>query len=405
MRLKPLVLAVAGVLVTGQALSAQAAPNPVVGGAGSDFTMHGGVKFTYDRTPYDKANRKRQGDFLFNRVQLGFDGAIHGVEVSAQYRFYQDKNVIHHAWLGYKFTGNDEARLGITKVPFGAKDLSHGDFNTPLDYLGLEDGDRQLGLTYAHSGPLDLGLAFFKSDAVGSLAGSRAAHAKSLYSSVTGWCSDPNSKKVTCNLALGQYNTVAARAGYTVDLAEGASTNVGVSALRGQLRDKLKQQGKYYAGAVYAATNYRGLNLNLQAARYAYRLKGIKGGINRVQLGGSTWAPSKAFVWTGNLAYTLPVSWGSVSEVTLFNDYSLMNRKNSTKVAGKTVKLANTWLDNIGAAVKTGGLTTTFNYLTGRNLPDASPSLVADNVLAQVPVKGKKSKKEHRVYVSFVYAF
>src|SRR5574344_2042456 len=62
------------------------------------------------------------------------------VSFSAQYRWYDGFDAIHHAWLGWQFTPDTALKAGIQQVPFGLlPTASHSFWFGSGYYLGLED--------------------------------------------------------------------------------------------------------------------------------------------------------------------------------------------------------------------------------------------------------------------------
>jgi hypothetical protein len=116
-----------------------AEPNIKIGGA---------VRFQYSYEDYNEENRDRVGDLDFDVFRLDVNGSIGDVSVSAQYRWYQYMDVIHHAYVGYIFDEEWQGQLGITQVPFGVLDYnSNSFFFSSGYYVGLED-DFDAGISF-----------------------------------------------------------------------------------------------------------------------------------------------------------------------------------------------------------------------------------------------------------------
>ncbi|MCX7514888.1 carbohydrate porin [Frateuria sp. STR12] len=348
--------------------------------------LGGAVRFQYSREGYSEGNRKRRGDMDFDIFRLDLDGSIGDVELSAQYRWFQYMGAIHHAWVGYKFTEQDEGQLGITRVPFGNQPFdSHSYFFSSNYYLGLEDA-YQMGALYVHSGdPWNVQLGFFKNDSMGGVDGFVSNRADSYTYNVVGYREPGEGGGDDPLHPIGVADTAVARVGYTFHPADDAAIEVGVSALRGSLEGSVARAGDYDAEALHANANLGRWNLQLQAARYAYQ---INGGADRIAVGAYDFYDSiaaRARSWTGNLAYTWPVSWGPVTALTFYNDYSMVNRKSGG--------LPHTWMNITGMSVAAGGLFTYFDFVTARNQPFIGGSMVGDGEV------------EHRFNINFGYYF
>jgi hypothetical protein len=148
---------------------------PILAGAQEEddgIDIGGAVRLQWSYEDYNEGNRERGGDLDFDTFRLNLDGSIDDVLLSAEWRYYQYMQVIHHAWVGYRFDNDWQAELGITQVPFGNLPFnSHGFFFSSNYYLGLED-DYDAGLKFQRTtGNWDLRLAFFKNDELGGVDG------------------------------------------------------------------------------------------------------------------------------------------------------------------------------------------------------------------------------------------
>ena len=132
----------------------------------------GAVRFQYSYEDYDGDNKDRGGDFDFDVFRLDVNGSIGDVKLSAQYRWYQYMNVIHHADVAYQFTDNWEGKVGITQVPFGNLNYNSNNFFFSSGYYaGLED-DYDAGLSFTGKyDKHDIRVAYFLNDEKGGVDG------------------------------------------------------------------------------------------------------------------------------------------------------------------------------------------------------------------------------------------
>ncbi len=132
----------------------------------------GAVRFQYSYEDYDDDNKDRGGDFDFDTFRLDVNGSIGDVRVSAQYRWYQYMDVVHHAYAAYDFNENGEGQVGITQVPFGNLNYnSNSFFFSSAYYTGLED-DYDTGLSFIGKyDNHDIRIAYFVNDELGGLDG------------------------------------------------------------------------------------------------------------------------------------------------------------------------------------------------------------------------------------------
>ena len=136
------------------------------------ITLGGAVRFQYVYEDYNDENSSRGGDLDFDIFRLDLNGEVGGVILSAQYRWFQYMNVIHHAWVGYDFNKEWQGQIGITRVPFGNLNYnSHNYFFSSNYYVGLED-DYDAGIKFIRKNENhDLRIAFFFTDEMGGIDG------------------------------------------------------------------------------------------------------------------------------------------------------------------------------------------------------------------------------------------
>ncbi len=322
----------------------------------------GAVRFQYSNEQYRAGNRKRGGDLDFDIFRLNLDGSIGGVNLSAEWRWFQYMNAVHHAWVGYDFTEKGQGLAGIHKVPFGILPYnSHNFFFSSNYYVGLED-DYDAGIKYLHKqGPWDLRLGFYLNDEQGGVDGFVDNRADRYSYDVVGYrvpgegiYDDPANE-------LAENNTWNARLAYTFGISDELDIEVGLSGQYGLLNDGSDNVGSHDAFAVHLVANYGRWNLQLQAATYEYD---VDAGAELMAVGAYSFfdtIPAKANTYTANLAYSLPVSWGPISNLTFYDDYSL--------VTSKSARLDDTWMNVLGVAVTAGGLYTYIDYVLAENQP------------------------------------
>jgi len=362
--------------------AAQAKPAPKAEG----IKLGGAVRFQYSNENYNTGNHRRGGDVNFDVFRLDVNGTVKGVELSAQYRFYPYMNTVQHAWIGYKFSPSSEGRLGLTKLPFGVQPYdSHSFFFSSNYYLGLEDS-YAYGTKYLFSSdPWNVQLAFFKNDAMGGIGGSNRSDSYTY--NVVGYRAPGDgiyAIPTTAN-SIGTANTAAARAAYTFKPGSDTSIEVGASGLHGSLESSIASVGHYGAYALHMNANHGPWNLQLQALRYDYALDG---GAAVMAVGAYAFYDSiaaRANSYTGNIAYKQPVSWGPISTLTFYNDYSLVNHKSGG--------LPRTWMNVSGVSVAAGDVFTYVDFVTARNQPFIGGSMAGNGNV------------EHRLNINVGYYF
>jgi hypothetical protein len=338
---------------------------------GTGIDVHGAVRFQYSYEDYNDGNRDREGDLDFDTFRINLDGSIGDVLLSAEYRFYQYMHVVHHAWVGYDFTPTVQGQLGIHRVPFGVLPYnSHSYFFSSNYYLGLEDDyDAGLKLIY-DADPLNVQLAFYKNDEQGGVDGFVEEREDRYSYDVVGFRGPGEGTFAEPGNPVGETNTFNGRIAYTLHHGEGLSTELGASGQYGSLHDGSDDVGDHSAYAVHLVGNYGRWNIQLQATDYDYDMDS---GADRMAVGAYSFfdtIPAEANTYTANVAYSLPVSWGPVSNLTFYNDYSL--------VTDKSADLEDTWMNVTGVAVTAGGLYTYFDFIMAQNQPFIGGSMDGD---------------------------
>ncbi|MCB2185944.1 MAG: hypothetical protein KQJ78_05965 [Deltaproteobacteria bacterium] len=311
----------------------------------------GALRFNYRWTEFDEEQKSRGGDNLFDIFRLNMDGEYKDVIISAEYRWYSYMSVIHHGWIGYNFSDDLQGQLGVTKVPFGLLPYASHNwwFGVPY-YIGLSD-DYDMGLKFVYTpGPFDVQLAFFKN---------------------AEWGSAGNLERYSYDVvkALGQENEETnqanARVAYKWEHSSTCSTEFGVSGLWGQLYNSATDDsGNHWATAAHINGQYGPLNLQFEWARYMYSAE------NPADMTGTDivmGAYADAYlvanagnVYVANIAYDVPVSWGPISNLTFYNDFSLLVKDNDS--------YHNSAINTLGCLVTAGPVYTYIDLVMGDDM-------------------------------------
>ena len=347
-------------------------PLPAVAENGDEGIRVGGaVRVQYSIEDYDADNRERGGDFDFDTFRLNLDGTVGDVTLSAEWRYYQYMQVIHHAWVGYDFSEHWQGQLGITRVPFGNQPYnSHSYFFDTTYYVGLEDDYDMGAVLHGTLGDLNLQLGFFKNDEQGGIDGYVTDRSERYSYDVVGVRLPGEGTFDAPASGIAEGNTLAARLAWTLGGDTGLKADIGLSALGGTLYDASDDVGNTLAYAAHANADLGPWNLMLQATRYDYELDA---GGDALVVGAYAFfdtIPASATLYTANLAYALPVKIGPITGLTFYNDYSLMTAK-----AGN---LDDTFMNVLGMSIAAGGLFTYVDLVTAENQPFIGGTLGAD---------------------------
>lgn len=349
--------------------------------------LGGAVRLQYTNERYNEGNKDRGGDFDFDIFRLNLDGSVGDVLLSAEWRWFQYMNAVHHAYFGYNFSDNGQGQLGINKVPFGVLPYnSHNFFFSSNYYVGLED-DYDAGLKYLHQqGPWDLRFGFYLNDEQGGVDGYVEDRSDRYSYDVVGYRGAGEGTWDAPANELAENNTFNARVAYKMDVAGDIDIELGVSGQYGQLHDGSDDAGSHSAYAIHLVGDYGPWNLQLQATTYEYD---TDAGADLMAVGAYAFydtIPAEADTYTANLAYSLPVSLGPISNLTFYNDYS--------RITNKSADLDDTWMNVLGVAVTSGGLYTYIDYVMAENQPFIGGTMGADS-----------GRTEHRFNINFGYYF
>lgn len=355
-----------------------------------ELKIGGALRFNYSYADYDEDQKERQGDLDFDLFRLNVDGRKGDFYYSAEYRWYQYMDVIHHLYLGYDLDDKQTLQLGLTQVPFGnLKWASHNFFFTSGFYLGLED-DYDMGVNYRYRGErLDLDVAFYKNDEQGGVDGYVGNRTDRYSYDVVGIrlegedTGDDPSK----DTELGESNTLNLRVAYDVIQQNDLNVEVGLSGQWGGLEGKSGSMGTHSAWAVHSVASYQRWELQLQYAGYEYELDDYDA--TAMVVGAYAFyddIPTEADTYNVNLAYTLPVDWGMVDSLTFYNDYSA--------VTNKSTQTKDTRFNATGVMASIGSLYVYVDYYIATNQAFLNGSLVGDS-----------SEQQKRLNVNLGYYF
>ncbi|WP_239014272.1 hypothetical protein [Archangium violaceum] len=317
-----------------------------------------------------EGNRQRWGDVAFDTFRLNVDGRLSSLLLSAEYRVYAGYSMLHHGYIGYAFSESTQLQFGVHRVPFGLLPYaSHNWFFALPYYLGFED-DYDLGLKLVHEhGPWNLQLAFYKNDE-GSYTGKSTASARYSYDVVPVSPANPGEAYLETEQANSETNQLNARVAYRISHGELGGTELGASAQVGQLYNHItERQGLGWAAALHLNGDYGPWNVKLEALHYSYQPANPEGVDDSFVTVGAYDAPyrlaSRGTVFVAGVSYSVPVSWGPISKLTFYDDYSFLLKSR----AGYEDSHQNV----LGALITAGPVFTYVDVASGKNQPWLGP--------------------------------
>lgn len=336
------------------------------------ISIGGAVRTQYVWADYDDANTDRGGDFDFDLFRLDYSGSIGDVILSAQYRWFQYMESLQHAWVGYNFTENWQGQLGITKVPFGVTPYnSNSYFFSSNFYVGLEDDhDAGVKLRYRDT-DWDLDFAFFKNDEQGGIDGSVSAREDRYAYDPLGVRLSGEGIYDTPTLAVGETNSIAVRAARKFALSDISNFEIGLSGQLGKMNDGVDDVGDRSAYALHGVYTYDRWTFMGQATQYEYDMDMANDGIVVGAYAFYDTIPNKANLYTANIAYSLPVKIGPITNLTFYNDLSVMTNKRGYD--------EDTVMNVLGMAISAGGLYTYVDFVKAKNQPFIGGTMAGDS--------------------------
>ncbi|AYH43915.1 hypothetical protein [Azoarcus sp. DN11] len=328
----------------------------------------GALRARYDYRDYgDKVSKLSFDTF---RIDVNYDSST--FFGSAQYRFYgsafpydytKDVGRINFpawAWVGYKLNQDTRVVAGINQVPFGLLPYVSSTFYQSLvNVIGIEDVHDLGAKIQQKFGALDVQLGFYPQDG-GNWAGtSRDSNRYSVNvvkadSYVTG-----GSNNKERNLFVG-------RVAYTFEHGAESSSEVGVSALRSTLHnDDTGGDGTRKAYALHYGGKFGALGILAELGRQDMSPRNPSAtGNDTVTFGaydGSFNVASKADFYSAEVNYALPWTFGPVSNITPYLNYSVVAKDKSTFKDSQRV--------NLGAHFTAGPLFIYTELRWGKNDP------------------------------------
>lgn len=312
------------------------------------------------------------------RINVG--ASYSGVLLDFEYRFYPTFNThfIHHGYLGYNFSENLNMQLGVTRVPFGNLDYNSNSwwFLIPY-YVGLED-DYNMGIKFNYNitQRLNIIAAYFRqSDPAGPAYGSASfgGPGAGTYS----YNIIPDEEGVLSSMGatstIREMNQFNLRATYELfDIVQ-----IGFSGqIKGIYNSVLNDTEYGNAWALHTQSNFNNFNLKLQFTSYDYKARDDSGLLlERVQMGAygdpyyNDGVAAKGNIITAGLAYSIPVSWGPISNILPYFDYSLMTKDGYLNINNDFGKFQNSIMMVPGFMITAGKVFTYVDFAMGKNHP------------------------------------
>jgi hypothetical protein len=301
------------------------------------------------------------GEFYMDTIRLNLELQTNNLIGSLGYRYYRDKHadghdyhMLHHGWLGWQ-AEDWQVQVGVQQVPFGILPwASHNYFFQMAYYVGLED-DYDTGIKYIRdSGPWNIQLAYYAEDE-GSWGGDSDDSARYSVDLVK-----------ESGAAAEEQHQGNIRIAYTLEHSETCSSELGASLQAGGLHsDNTGDDGTHYAAAVHLNGTYDRWNLMLETIRYEYSAIDGDPGSGRYVTMGAYDAPyqvaAAGTIYSAGLSYGLPVQWGPVTKLTFYNDFSILQKDDSS--------YSDSLQNIVGCSISAGRFFSYVDIASGKNQP------------------------------------
>ncbi|MHC1668341.1 hypothetical protein ACODUO_04200 [Stenotrophomonas maltophilia] len=329
---------IAAAVLVSASLTAEASERDRNGG--TYFEPGGAVRFNYGWLDYGATSRLQ-----LELLRADLDAGTGPFSFSAQYRWYDGFDAVHHAYAGWQFSDATQLKGGIQQVPFGLlPTVSQSFWFGSGYYLGIED-DYDPGLVVIHrSGSTTWHLGWFSGDEYGS--GARY---------------DRYSFDVAQTEALPyrERQRLHARVENARDWA-GGDLLLGASAFAGKVQNtQTRRHYGHQGAALHAQWTRDGWTAQLQWARYRYDVPGDRIAMSAFQ--SPFQVAAQADVPSANIAYSFGQK-GWLDDITCYNNLSM------TRPVGHRAGLRNSWQNVTGCSLQKGVMLTYVDWIAGRNM-------------------------------------
>jgi len=328
-----------------------------------DFLDLGGaLRFNLLHEDFEEAGDANSTQFTFDMWRINAVGQHSGVGINFEYRFYPTFNThfIKQGWFEIDATKKTQVQVGVTQVPFGNLQYNSNSwwFQGPY-YVGLED-DHDMGIKVIHKEEKwDLMAAYFIQPEPSGPANGEASFGiggSGRYSY------DMIPTEGFSNQEKQQLNVR-----YTRLLEHSiGTTEAGGSVMYGGIfNSELDEFSDRSAFSMHMDGKYGKFNVLTQFTYYNFNARNDDGSGAEVVSVGAFGIPydiaSEAFMYTFSLSYSLDLDAGPLTNITFYNDYTFMDKANST--------FNNTHQNVLGALATVGNMFIFFDLASGINHP------------------------------------
>jgi hypothetical protein len=315
-----------------------------------NINIGGAVWINYANQGWLGSGQGKKGLRLDN-LRLSLDGDYDQFVMSAQYRWYNYSEAVHHMYMGYKFEEGNQLDIGISQVPFAILPFgSHNFWFLIPFFVGLED-DYDAGIKW-HNETVDnwtFDLAFYINEEYGD-----ATNLDRYSVDVVRVGEQQNEERY-------QYNV---RAAYDWKHSEKSHTEFGLSGRYGDLDNRTTGgRGDYWAAAIHANAFSGPWNFMLEYMSYEYNPENPVGVSNDLvlmaNLGSTRLIAAKADIIVANFAYDFGAVGWKIDRLNCYNDFSYMDKDEDS--------FKNSYVNDTGCLVAMGPFWIWIDLIYGKN--------------------------------------
>ncbi len=284
-----------------------------------EVKIGGALRFSYSYSDWQDNTEKRGGDFVYDVFRLNVNAKYKNISLHTDARYYADSFggfMLKYGYASFHIDDQQRVDVGLVPVPFGIKPYTANNFyfNLPY-YIGLEDdADTGIGYSYTGSHWAFRGVFFKNSDLQSSGDKSEISGARYGYD-VAG----ANRETNTINLQ-GLY-----RWGTKTKQELGLSLQYG-----GLYNLDTEDMGHQTAVALHYTAQYKRWHLMTEYFYYKMDPKNAEGTSNdyitMTAFNGPYHVATEGQGLTACLSYAIPVKSKFLSEIKVYNDFSMLDK-------------------------------------------------------------------------------
>ncbi|MEM1119214.1 MAG: hypothetical protein AAGJ18_02120 [Bacteroidota bacterium] len=318
----------------------------------------GALRFNYNLSSWKPNQRQRGGDFGYEVFRITVDANYRKLGFHLDHRFYAvgfGGDFMKYGWMQYNFDDKSHMKLGLIPAYFGVQQFnSHSWFFQLPFYLGFED-DHDMGISYDFENEkIQLDIGFYKNaEELGFSDNSPISDSRYNYD-FSGRNKEINQFNLRFNYKFGQK----------------AKHIVGTSLQYGGIWNiDTKSVGSQAAMGLQYEMNYQNWNVKAQYLTYDNQPQNATGQsrdfIQMTAYGAPYNTAAKASIYSFSIAYTLPLTWGPITSLQFYNDYSYMDKAVAT--------WEDTQMNVLGMLISANPMFIYVDYAMGKHQPWLGP--------------------------------